>query len=109
MAETSTVSVLGYADPASAAVSALMTPGDPIDAEIVLGRPDWQKFAACRGRGTISWFPGLGDSTSNGRAICAQCTVRAECLDYALADPTLQGVWGGTSDRERAAMRRATA
>jgi WhiB family redox-sensing transcriptional regulator len=103
------VSVLGYADPASAAVSALMTPGDIVDAEIVIGRPEWHKYAACRGGGTLRWFPGLGDSTSAGRAICGECMVRFECLDYALADPALQGVWGGTSDRERAAMRRSTA
>jgi hypothetical protein len=32
--------------------------------------------------------------------------VRQRCLDYALADSTLVGVWGGTTDRERREMRK---
>jgi hypothetical protein len=29
-----------------------------------------------------------------------------DCLDYALADRTLVGVWGGTTDAESRQMRR---
>jgi WhiB family redox-sensing transcriptional regulator len=32
--------------------------------------------------------------------------VREECLDYALATGQKFGVWGGTSERERRALRR---
>jgi WhiB family redox-sensing transcriptional regulator len=39
--------------------------------------------------------------------VCARCLVRAECLDYALADRELVGVWGGLSVRERARVRAA--
>lgn len=34
---------------------------------------------------------------------------RVECLDYALADPSLVGVWGGTGKAERRALRREAA
>ena len=29
------------------------------------------------------------------------CTVRSECLEYALAHQIEHGVWGGASERER--------
>jgi WhiB family redox-sensing transcriptional regulator len=32
--------------------------------------------------------------------------VRAECLDYALSDESLTGLWGGTTDMERRMIRR---
>jgi WhiB family redox-sensing transcriptional regulator len=43
------------------------------------------------------------------KAICAGCLVRRECLDYAMSDASLVGVWGGTSDNQRAAARRRSA
>ena len=39
----------------------------------------------------------------------AGCPVRDECLDYALADPSLQGVWGGRTDAERRVLRHRAA
>jgi hypothetical protein len=31
--------------------------------------------------------------------------VRQECLDFALADDSLTGLWGGTTDTERQQIR----
>jgi hypothetical protein len=39
------------------------------------------------------------------RAICAGCLVRAECLAAALQDPLTEGVWAGTTARERRQLR----
>lgn len=47
------------------------------------------------------WFPGLGQSGSEAKAICAVCPVKRECLEYALTHDIGHGVWGGTSPRER--------
>jgi hypothetical protein len=33
--------------------------------------------------------------------------VQRECREYAVADDTIVGVWGGTSSRQREQMRRA--
>lgn len=38
------------------------------------------------------------------KAICERCTVRAECLDYAIAIREPHGVWGGLSESERKAL-----
>jgi WhiB family redox-sensing transcriptional regulator len=41
------------------------------------------------------------------KAVCATCPVRPECLEWALATGQDSGVWGGTSEEERRALRRA--
>jgi WhiB family redox-sensing transcriptional regulator len=37
------------------------------------------------------------------------CPVRPECLDYALADTDLNGIWAGTSEQGRRELRRRSA
>jgi WhiB family redox-sensing transcriptional regulator len=40
------------------------------------------------------------------RAICKGCTVRLECLAFALTNGEEFGIWGGATERERRFMRR---
>jgi WhiB family transcriptional regulator, redox-sensing transcriptional regulator len=88
-----------------------MLPGDEIDLFALLNvRPAWQAEAACRGAGTVDYFPSRGESTAAAKAVCAGCPVRTECLDYALDTADLvPGIWGGTAERERRRMRSAAA
>ena len=51
------------------------------------------------------WFPEKGESNTAAKAICHRCDIEAACLTVALADPELEGVWGGTTFRERQTMR----
>ncbi len=74
---------------------------------ITNGRPVWQRDALCREHPEVDFFPGQGGDTEPAKAVCAACLVAVECLDYALADKTLVGVWAGTGARARAATRRA--
>ena len=39
------------------------------------------------------------------KAICARCEIRQACLDYAIDAGPIQGVWGGTTERERRPLR----
>lgn len=92
------------------AFQALMEPGvEPASLlELLTGsRPSWYRDAACVEHRELSWFPELGQPAGPAKAICGSCLVVAECLDYALDDPGLVGVWGGTSPRERGRLRRA--
>jgi WhiB family redox-sensing transcriptional regulator len=65
--------------------------------------------AACRGEEPAVFFPVRGGTSTKARAICAVCPVREECLEYALADPEITGVWGMTSEGERRKLRAAAA
>ena len=40
------------------------------------------------------------------RQVCAGCPVRTPCLEWALRSGQEAGVWGGTSEHERRALRR---
>jgi WhiB family redox-sensing transcriptional regulator len=53
-------------------------------------------------------FPDYGHTparTLRAKAVCAECDVIEDCLDYALAYSVV-GVWGGTSVEERREIRR---
>jgi WhiB family redox-sensing transcriptional regulator len=72
----------------------------------------WQLRAACRGpRSTVFFPPTSGERRDEREAretkakrICAECAVRVDCLDYALAIREPHGVWGGLNEHERAAL-----
>ncbi len=73
----------------------------------------WQDSAACRGEALSLFFGPDGERQPEreirerkAKAICAQCPVRQECLDYAVSKPEKYGVWGGLNEDERAAERR---
>ena len=63
--------------------------------------PAWMHHAACLDSEPDTHFPEKGGSTTDAKAICARCTVTAECLDFALANDERFGIWGGFSERER--------
>lgn len=65
----------------------------------------WVDHANCLGLDPALFFPGQGESTKEAKAVCTGCTVRVECLDYALETGERFGIWGGKSERERRRMR----
>ncbi len=77
---------------------AIPEPADSCDAIVC---PASQPNAACRDRGSDFFFPANCVQLEAARRFCAGCPVSEECLTTALADPSLLGVWAGTSARER--------
>lgn len=75
------------------------------------GQPDWRSLSACRDEDPELFFPdprGPGlTQLEVARAVCARCQVRAECLSFAMETVQDHGVWGGMSEDERRAQRRA--
>ncbi|HYU38871.1 MAG TPA: WhiB family transcriptional regulator [Acidimicrobiia bacterium] len=61
----------------------------------------WMLEAKCRGRAPQDFFPSDGVGVDQARRICADCPVKAPCLEYALTYRIDHGVWGGASERER--------
>lgn len=69
--------------------------------------PAFMDLGSCRGSDPDVFFPDRGESLEPAKAICAECIVRDECLEYALDNRERFGIWGGTSERERRRLRRA--
>lgn len=70
----------------------------------------WRADAVCREIGVDVFFPEFDDEgIGQIRKICADCPVRALCLDEAVSMPHYAdwGFWGGTTRAERHRMRRA--
>ncbi len=72
----------------------------------------WMDVGACREAEPELFFPvsSAGPALAQvaaAKAVCARCVVREECLQYALETAQDHGVWGGLSEEERRAVRRA--
>jgi WhiB family redox-sensing transcriptional regulator len=63
----------------------------------------WRQKGACQGLDPAVFFPDEGDEVAALVAIsvCGTCDVRIACLEHALASREKEGVWGGTTERER--------
>ena len=66
----------------------------------------WQTDSLCAQTDPEAFFPEKGGSTRDAKKICASCEVRAQCLEYALANDERFGIWGGLSERERRKLRK---
>ncbi|MFM7271281.1 MAG: WhiB family transcriptional regulator [Actinomycetes bacterium] len=61
----------------------------------------WMADGLCRDYHPSLFFPSDGVGVDRARRLCAECPVKAECLEYALTYRIEHGVWGGASERER--------
>jgi hypothetical protein len=73
----------------------------------LLRGPAWRADALCKEYPDLAWFGKTDRSAKPAKAVCSACLVRDECLAYAMADPTLDGIWGGLTRRERGQLRHA--
>jgi WhiB family redox-sensing transcriptional regulator len=80
---------------------------EPLVTPAPVGDQEWIALGNCRDVDTALFFPPRGGNFEAPKAVCAGCVVRAECLTHALDHPEHHGIWGGTSERERRALRRA--
>lgn len=75
-------------------------------------RMEWVAVARCIGEEPDLFFP-VGttrpavEQTERAKAICRDCPVIMECLEWSLATAQDAGVWGGHSEDERREIRRA--
>lgn len=78
----------------------------------------WMESAACREADPELFFPATATSRNKQSAayrlhvveaqdVCCVCPVQAECLEFALANPSIVGIWGGTTEADRQRIRRS--
>lgn len=60
--------------------------------------------ALCRDLKTDDFFPEK-KLQPNALLMCDGCPLFQPCRDYALARPLVYGIWGGTTDKDRHAIR----
>jgi WhiB family transcriptional regulator, redox-sensing transcriptional regulator len=70
------------------------------------GELSWQERSLCAQTDPEAFFPEKGGSTREAKKVCVGCEVRAECLEYALANDERFGIWGGLSERERRKLKK---
>jgi WhiB family redox-sensing transcriptional regulator len=75
-------------------------------AEADLAELTWQDDALCAQTDPEAFFPEKGGSTREAKRVCRACTVRAECLEYALEHEIRFGIWGGMAERDRRRLER---
>jgi WhiB family transcriptional regulator, redox-sensing transcriptional regulator len=69
----------------------------------------WMDRGLCKETDPEAFFPEKGESNRNAKSVCFGCEVRAECLEYALANDERWGVWGGLSEKQRRKLKRGVA
>lgn len=69
----------------------------------------WQEQGLCRTSDAADFFPPLHFEPkaereareTKAKAVCAECPVRTECLEWALDAEEPFGIWGGQSELDR--------
>lgn len=64
---------------------------------------DWVEEASCRGISGDMFYPELyiQEEIVAAKRVCDACPVKAECLDHAMTNREIFGIWGGTTEIER--------
>lgn len=71
------------------------------------GAPSFDGSQLCAKVDPEIFFPHPTDRAGikNAKDICNQCNFTTRCLEYALWEPSLDGIWGGTTPRQRESLR----
>lgn len=71
---------------------------------------DWVDEAACLEGDPDMWFPAPSDEATieAAQTVCRACPVITICLDYAIPQPGLEGIWGGLTPDQRQQVRTRT-
>ncbi|MBK6016306.1 WhiB family transcriptional regulator [Streptomyces sp. MBT53] len=70
----------------------------------------WRERAACLHVDPDLFFPISNSGLTllqidEAKAVCGRCPVADQCLEWAMRVGQPDGIWGGTTERERRAMR----
>jgi WhiB family redox-sensing transcriptional regulator len=68
---------------------------------------DYWREALCAEIDPELFFPKKGSIYESrvAKRTCRKCPIIEKCLQYALKDPEIKGIWGGTSEQDRYKLR----
>ncbi|MBK6501453.1 MAG: WhiB family transcriptional regulator [Candidatus Microthrix parvicella] len=58
---------------------------------------------SCAGLESSIFYPPTEEESGRAKAVCAECPVRQDCLEFAISVREKEGVWGGATAAERRA------
>lgn len=61
----------------------------------------WKVGALCAQTDPDIFYPEKGGSVREAKALCRQCPITQRCLEEALANREVYGIWGAMTSRER--------
>lgn len=72
------------------------------------GDTSWMARGVCQEVDPELFFPreGANEKNQTARTLCESCPVLQACRQYAIDRPALDGIWGGTSIKDRQKIRR---
>lgn len=70
------------------------------------GDDGWEERAACRGADVELFFSVEEADQKAALEFCSRCEVRAECLESAVANREMYGIWGGMFESDRRSLIR---
>jgi WhiB family redox-sensing transcriptional regulator len=76
-----------------------------------LEQESWMENGSCIYANSELFFP-VGSSmkaikkANEAKAVCNECFVKVDCLEYAVRTNQDSGVWGGATEEERKSIRR---
>ena len=71
---------------------------------------NWRQYAACEGLDTAMFYPfdeprlARAERTAAAKAVCWRCAALNQCREFALREGEPYGIWGGTTEHERAVV-----
>ena len=68
------------------------------------GEVAWQENALCATTDPSTFFDGSEGGIKSAIRVCNRCPVKVDCLDYALKNGEMTGIWGGKTPEERKQM-----
>jgi len=69
-------------------------------------RPDWSQAKCAMWPKPNLWYTDDPKDQKVAQSICAECPIQVDCLRYAFNLRLEHGIWGGTTPKKRAYMRR---
>ncbi|MDP9021194.1 MAG: WhiB family transcriptional regulator [Actinomycetota bacterium] len=66
----------------------------------------WEEDAACNGAEVELFFSVEEDDQKQALEYCGRCQVRQECLEYAIRNREMYGIWGGMLESDRRTLIR---
>lgn len=69
---------------------------------------EWMSAAVCAQIDPDLWFAEEGNyqASIEAKKVCQTCPVVQQCLEYAIDNNILYGIWGASTLRERQAVKR---